>query len=59
MSLQKKLGLVFVMSLGLLFVSHSSEVCAIQLMKRSTMAASIMKTVTAQSHSKTTDSKCR
>ena len=58
MSLQRKLGLVFVMNLGLLFVSQTSELCAIQLMESSTMVASIMKTITSQSHAKTTDSEC-
>lgn len=59
MSLHKKLGLVFVMSLGLLFVPYISQLCETSLMISSTMVASIMKTITSQSNAKTTDSECK
>lgn len=59
MSLQKRLGLVFVMSLGLLFVPRTSQRCGISLMISSTMIASILKAITSQSNAKAADSECK
>lgn len=59
MSLQKKLGLVVVMSLGLMFVLRTSQLCGISLIFSNTMVASIMKTIISQSNTKTVDSECR